>query len=93
MCIYVYVCVCVCVCVCVLSLHICLCMMYMPDALEGQKRTSSPLRLELQMIVNHLICVLGAKLGPSARALSVLNFGPISPAPLKDSLDGLYPKC
>lgn len=38
--------------------HVCKCNMCMPvpvEVREGQKRTSDPLRLELQMIVNHLV--------------------------------------
>lgn len=39
----------------------------------SQKRISEPLKLELQVIVNYLMWVLGTKLISSARAPSTLN--------------------
>lgn len=38
-----------------------------------QKRVFNPLGLELQVVVRHLMCVLGTKLWSSGRAVCTLN--------------------
>lgn len=43
------------------------------DALGGQKWNSDPLGLESQAVVSYLTSVLGAKLGPSVRAVHALQ--------------------
>lgn len=52
--------------------------------LKGQhrgQRASDFLEIELQVIVNYLIYVLGTKPGPSLRSVSDLNYPAPSPAP------------
>lgn len=41
-----------CIYMSVLSIHVCPCAMCMPGALRGQRRTSDPLKLELQMVLS-----------------------------------------
>lgn len=47
----------------------------------GYRGRLNPLGLELQVVVGHPVWVLGPKLRFSARAVSTLNCGAISPAP------------
>lgn len=61
--------VCSCACVCVM------CVLHMCVAYGDQKRTSGPLKLELQVFMSHPVWVLGTKPWSDARA--------ISPAPPK----------
>lgn len=55
-----------CICVCLSVYHIC-------SACGGQRRVWSPLELELQVVMNSLICVLRAELQPPAKTASTLN--------------------
>lgn len=45
---------------------------------SGQKRMSIPLEMELQIVVRHLMWMLGTKFGSSARTTSSLNHWGIS---------------
>lgn len=46
---------------------------------RGQKKISDPLQLKTQAVMGHLKWVLGAELLFSARAVSALNHGALSP--------------
>lgn len=63
------------VCMCV---HTCACV----SVHTGQKRTSDPLKLELQMVVSRLTWVLGPKLWTCKRVVGSLHCWIISPGPL-----------
>lgn len=58
--------ICICVCLCVVCALRCRCL--------ERSEVSDPLELELQVVVNHAVWVLGTKLGSFARAVSALNF-------------------
>jgi hypothetical protein len=60
-CVCVYVCVCVCVCVCV-SVCVCVCVClqeFTCVSASDIQRASDPLELELQVVVNYLLCGAG----------------------------------
>jgi hypothetical protein len=59
-------------CVWVFCLHVCLCPTCMAGVCEGQKRALDPLKLELQMLVNHYVGA-GNQTTSSARAASAVN--------------------
>lgn len=46
----------------------------------GRQKVWESLELELQVVMSHLMWVLGTELWPSKRAASPFNFSPISPA-------------
>lgn len=50
-------------------------------ASRTQKRVLKSLQLELQAVVNHLMCVLGTKLQSSERVASILSLWAMFPAP------------
>ena len=74
MCVFMCSCVCVCMCACV---HV-----YIgADAHRALKRAPDSLELELQVVVSHLMWMLGMESGSSARATHGLKHLGISPAP------------
>jgi hypothetical protein len=48
---------------------------------EATRQVLAPLGMELEMVVSHLMWVLGTKLGSSGRAVSALNHPAIFLAP------------
>lgn len=66
-----FICVCVCLCVC----HGCV------GTHRGSWKFSDSLKMELQVTVSHLACVLGPEPRSSGRVLYALSHQAISPAP------------
>lgn len=60
-------------CVCVCMLYVCRYMQKLEENVRSQE-------LELQVVVSHLVLVLGTKLGSSGRKSGDLNCGAISTA-------------
>ena len=77
-CVYVFLCVCVCVCVCMCA---CVHVYIGADTHRALKRAPDSLELELQVVVSHLMWVLGMESRSSARATHALKHLAISPAP------------
>lgn len=56
-----------------MCIRVCLSVYHICSACGGQRRVWSPLELELQVVMNSLICVLRAELQPPAKTASTLN--------------------
>lgn len=65
--------------------------MYMWVQMYRSQRCRIPLELELQVVVSHLVWVLGIKLRSCGRAVHAPNFGAISLAPYLLFLKSVQP--
>lgn len=61
---------------CVSCLHVQMCTIHMLDTHRVQRRARDPLKLELQTVGSHCVCVLGTELGPLKEQKVLLTTGP-----------------
>lgn len=63
-------------------MHLCECMLTSVVLIEARGGQCIPLTLQLQMVVSHLVQVLGTKLKSYGRAAGIVNSRVVSPSPL-----------
>lgn len=61
---------------------LCVCMLVSAVLTEARRGQCIPLTLHLQMVVSHLVRVLGTKLVSYGRAAGIVNSRVVSPSPL-----------